>query len=195
MTKGNNKDFSFSFFRAPVTNKKPNGVMTVSEAYQYITSMAALEHTHALRTISNHDEARAYKGKHFDYATFSGTFSYGSDNGLLKHSSLLCLDFDHVGSPADIAELKQHIVKDSNLTTWLAFTSPSGDGMKVVVEIDLSKCDHRTWFNAFRNYFHKMYQREVDSQCANVSRACYLPHDALCYAHPVILKEKNVCKF
>lgn len=185
----------FSFFRSPITNKKPSKVMTLADAYRYITGMTAMEHTMRLRQISDHDEARDYKGKHFDYATFSGTFGYCSDKNLIRHSSLLCLDFDHIGNAAEIAQKKQLFANDSNLQVWLAFTSPSGDGLKAVVEIDLRRCDHKTWFLAMKNYFQQIYGLAVDTQCANVSRACFLPHDALCYAHPLIMKENDVCPF
>ena len=71
--------------------------------------------------------------------------------------------------------------------------SPSGDGLKWVIDIDLAKCNHRMWFQAVRNYIYQTYHLEVDEKCINVSRACFLPHDSNCYAHPSILKQQGVC--
>ncbi len=176
----------FSFFPAPVTNKKPSRVMTLKDAFGYITGMEARERTQALRQISGKKEARAYKGTHFDYVTFSGEFSYGADDKLIRHSGLLCLDFDLV---TDVAQVKEMLLDDDYFETQLLFTSPSGDGVKWVVAIDLSQCDHRTWFRALANYVRTSYGLVADPSGINVSRACFLPHDALVYVNP------DVCPF
>ena len=77
----------------------------------------------------------------------------------------------------------------------MMFTSPSGDGFKWVVGIDLAKCDHRTWFQALSNYVRITYGLETDAKCINVSRACFLPYDANCYVHPEISNKPDVCPF
>lgn len=173
----------FSFFKAPVTNKVPSRTMTVQDAFLYVTGVQAREQTIKLRSITDRDEARRFKGRHFDYVMFSGVFSYGSDDKLLKHSGLICLDFDHVG---DVKATKQMLMADQHFPPQLLFTSPSGDGLKDVVHIDLSICDHRTWFRALRNYMKATYGLEADEKCINLSRACFLPHDAEVYVNPII---------
>lgn len=176
------REKQFSFFRAPITNKKPSQVMTLRDAYLYITGMSARQQTHQLREITDHEEARRFKSR-FDYVTFSGTFSYCSDVSLVCHSGLLCLDFDHVG---DVRVVKETLLADPFFPPLLLFTSPSGDGVKDVVEIDLSRCDHRLWFCAVKNYMMATYGLEADEKCVNVSRPCYLPYDADAYVSPLI---------
>lgn len=140
-------------------------------------------------------EARKYKASHFDFVCFSGTFSYRNDNQLIMHSGLLCIDLDHVGEREVLWSLRERLIADPHFTTWLLFTSPSGDGLKWVIEIDLSKCDHLTWFRAMQNYVLATYGMEIDKQCSNVSRACFLPHDPVCYVHPSIFNQPDVCPF
>lgn len=186
----------FSFFRAPAMTVKPFQTVDVKDIYKYITIYSpALNATRQLRSIKDAQEAREFKARHFDFACFSGEFSYRKDDGLIKHSGLLCLDFDHVGNPEQIWSLRLKLISDSNFTTWLLFTSPSGDGIKWVIGIDLAQCDHKTWFRALQNYVRTTYSLEVDEKCVNVSRACFLPHDCSCYVNPAVLQDSDVCPF
>jgi hypothetical protein len=78
-------------------------------------------------------------------------------------------------------ETKQKLLSDEFFETQLLFVSPSGKGIKWVVEIDLEKAPHRDWFYAISNYLLHTYSLEADSQCVNLSRACFLSHDKNCY--------------
>ena len=69
------------------------------------------------------------------------------------------------------------------------FTSPSGDGIKWWVPIDIQKRPHEVWFKAMQNYLNATYGLEVDPQCVNVSRACFLPYDPDCIVNP------NICPY
>lgn len=187
---------TFSLFKAPVMNVEPCRSVDVADIYKYITtSMEAWQATKQLRAITDSQEARKFKASHFDFATFSGVFSYRRDDRLVQHSGLLCLDFDHVGDLSALRRLRQLLLADTKFETWLLFISPSGDGLKWVISIDLSRCDHRTWFRALQNYVRQTYGLEVDEKCSNVSRTCFLPFDPLCYVHPDVLLQPDVCPF
>lgn len=197
-------NFLFQVYHAPARTVISNTVWGIKEAYKYISSdVGAMKHTLELRHLMKEveegkcDESvpRKYKTENFDFATFSGTFSYRRDDKLIRHSGLLCLDFDHVGGSEVLRQLRQRLITDEHFTTWLAFVSPSGTGLKWVISIDLSKADHRTWFRAVQNYVRATYHLEVDEKCVNVSRACFLPFDVNCYVNPEIRKEKDVCPF
>lgn len=167
----------FSFFHSPVWNKTPERTVTLEEVYNYVTSNEAAERTNRLRSITDSAKARKFKAEAFDYVTFSGVFSRCSDDGLISHSQLLCLDFDHV---ADVDALKLTLIADTLLTTRLLFTSPSGNGVKWVVEIDTAEASHREWFRSISNYLASRYHLEADAKCANESRGCFLPYDPDC---------------
>ncbi len=179
----------FSYFNAPAQNTNPNGEMSIMGAYEYITSNASARvRTQVLRAFQDMDKRRKYKAENFDFACFSGQFAQRTDKELVKHSGLLCLDFDHVGSCDDVCQLRRRLIGDPILSTALSFVSPSGDGLKHVATIDLSKGDHRRWFYAIRDYVRKTYGMEADRTGVNVSRACFLPHDESCYVHPCAQK-------
>ena len=66
-------------------------------------------------------------------------FSKRNDDSLIEHSSLLTIDFDHL---ENLEELKQQLLNDEYFETEMLFTSPSGEGLKWIIRIDLSKVSH-----------------------------------------------------
>lgn len=172
-----------SFFNPPITNKVPLRTVTLDEVARAVRSTWLEPQTRALRAFADKAEAREYKGRSLPYVTLSGVFSYCNDASLIKHSGLLCVDLDGV---EDVVGLKQQLTADGHFFTPLAFRSPSGNGVKWVIVIDLATADHKTWFHAVRNYLLANYAltgKQVDSQCQNVSRACFLCYDPQAYVN------------
>lgn len=179
----NPADVRMSFFKKPITNKWPvREPVSLFQVYYYVRSREAMNQTEELRKIADHEEARQYKGANFDYVTPSGVFTYCSDSSLVKHSGVLCMDLDYLGGRVE--EMFQKLVAEKTFKTLLLFRSPSGAGLKWFVHIDLSRCDHRTWFTAVRRYLMMTYNledKQVDPLCSNPSRACYLGYDPEAY--------------
>ena len=176
-----NYNHAFSFFSMPINNVKPCKVFSLFDAYNYIKGHEASDSTNRLRLMTDKNYAKAKKKKNFDYCTFSGIFKKRNDKQLIKHSGLLCIDFDHL---KDVNETKNILLNDKYLPTELMFVSPSGDGIKWVTSIDIDQYSHNQWFSAISNYLFATYSLEADPQCKNVSRACFLPHDSFCYINP-----------
>ena len=174
----------FSYFKAPVTNTIPNKEINLLQVYHLLKGNEFAECTNTLRNIADKQEARKYKASQFDYVTFSGTFSKRNDKSLLRHSGLITVDFDHI---ADIPELKARLMQDEYFETELLFVSPSGDGLKWVIPIDLTKAKQQDFFKAVANYIRHTYQLEVDQSGKDVSRACFLPQDAAPFINPKYL--------
>lgn len=170
----------FSYFKAPITNTVPEKEVTILDVYHLIR-YGFQSQTDELRAITDKTTARKYKAAHFDYVTFSGLFTKRNDQALQKHSGLLALDFDHV---ADLQSLKNLLLQDEYFETEILFTSPSGDGLKWIVAIDLMEYGHREWFTSIANYIRTTYQLAIDQAGKDVSRACFLPHDSNIYLHP-----------
>lgn len=179
----NPAEVRMSFFRKPITNKVPESKpVSLFWVYQYVRGRWAMPETEQLRIIADKDEARKFKGSNFDYITPSGLFSYCSDQCLMKHSGLITMDLDELNERTE--EMFEKLIDDPAFDTLLLFRSPRGNGLKWFIHIDLSRCDHRTWFTAVRNYLMATYQlteKQVDAQCINVSRACFLCHDENAY--------------
>ena len=174
----------FSFFRAPVTNTRPCKSITLLDAYRYIAGGYARQRTAQLRSVTDPGQARLFKAANFDYCTFSGTFTARSDKSLIRHSGLLCIDFDHLQS---VESLRSRLLQDEYFDTQLLFRSPSGTGLKWVIETGMGNLPHAGYFHAVANYIRATYAVEADKSGSDVSRACFLPHDPDCIINPKYL--------
>ena len=76
-------------------------------------------------------------------AMFSGVFKGRRDDDLMEHSGLIVLDFDHIR----VDEYKPLIGTDEYVRA--CWTSPSGDGLKVLVKVTNPE-RHRDHFRASR---------------------------------------------
>ena len=136
-------DYCFSFFRKPIQNIEPIRAVGIVDVYRYIIGHYAQPQTEALRLMMSSSEAKRYKATHFDYCTFSGLFRKRNEKELIMHSGLMCLDFDHVDN---IGELKQQLLNHEYFDTELLFVSPSGNGLKWIIPVDLKGWEHSRYF-------------------------------------------------
>lgn len=171
----------FSFFRAPVKNIIPEKSISIQESWRYVTGEEAKARTTHLRSITDKKEARAFKSSQFDYACFCGTFAKRSNADIIQPSGLLCLDFDHL---IDVEATRENLLQDDYFDTALLFTSPSGDGIKWIIEKTDLTMRHEDYFNAVAAYLKGTYHLEADSSGKDPARACYLPWDAAAYLAP-----------
>lgn len=103
---------------------------------------------------------------------FSGEFSERADDKLIKHSGLICLDFDKFTTDEEMNSYKAVIKNDPY--TFAVFESPSGNGIKVVVKTTDDVKKHRQHFKALRQYYNNP---NFDSTCINESRVCFMSYD------------------
>lgn len=171
----------FSYYRTPITNVKPADTITIFDAYVFIRDIRFLKNVNELQAIENKEAAKIYKKNHFDYVTFSGTFSTRKDSNLIKHSGLITIDLDDLDNPQAIKNL---LLEDECLETALLFFSPSGNGIKWIVEIDITEHSHFKWFIAISKYLMVQHQLKVDPSGKDISRACFIPHDNECFINP-----------
>jgi len=190
-------DGVFSFFKAPVTNTIPHSQTTLRQVYNAIKGDCYKERTAKWRSLlpplqsgEKTGVKRNLKATIFDYCTFSGTFTSRNNKALIKHSGLLCIDFDHL---QNLEELRRQLLKDDYFETQLLFVSPSGDGLKWIIQITPAlenANDHGAYFLAVANYIQQTYGVAVDKSGRDLSRACFLPHDPQAYINPQIVNSK-----
>lgn len=127
---------------------------------------------------------------------FAGKFARRSIDGVLSHSGYICLDFDH---KENIQEFKNEMC--SNEFVCMAFISPSGDGLKVVIKIPADISTHKFSALALTEYFKA---QGVD-HFEDISRVCYESYDPEIYYNresevfkemkkEIIAKSKDVIK-
>lgn len=102
---------------------------------------------------------------------FSGAFNKRSEAGLEQHSGLVCLDLDKIPK----SELEDQRAKlQADPYTFALFTSPSGNGLKVLARIPADKAKHRQHFDALVKHYGSPY---LDPSVKDISRACFLSWD------------------
>jgi hypothetical protein len=172
----------FSFFNQPITNTLPAKTITLSQCFELIKlPYPYKEVTDKLRSLSTLEERKTYKAQHLAYATFSGTFSRRTAKSLILHSGLIIIDLDHLPNPEEI-KLLLHL--DYDLDPALIFTSPSGDGLKVTIPVDIAAASHADYFDAISSYLLEKHNLQTDPSGRDVSRACFLCHDPHVYINP-----------
>lgn len=170
----------FSLFEAPIRNTLPCKTINLMDLF-FLIRNDFKEQTATLRACTSKEERRKIKANRFSYVTFSGIFSSRKDEGLIKHSGLLCLDFDHL---KDVKVTRELLLDDRYFQTEMLFISPSGDGLKWVIKINLEEDNHLNWFLAISNYLKQTYKLEPDKAGKDISRACFLPNDPMLYLNP-----------
>ena len=186
----------FSFFAKPVSRQQPTMEFSLLDAYNYIKSGLAATQTNLCRSLPPIERA-AYKKTNFDFCTFSGLFVQRKADKLVRHSFLVCFDFDHL---SDVEAVSLILLNDPYFETMLLFRSPSGDGLKWVVSMQQNFFSRERFFpsetpasyqalfyNAVRLYLLNTYSLAVDEKCKDVSRACFLPYDPQAYINPSLI--------
>ena len=131
---------------------------------------------------------KTYKEKELPAVTFSGTFPKGKRKAqhLIDHSSLITIDIDGL-LPSQIPDLLAELAQMQHVV--LAFISPSGLGIKVIIRVDpipTNDLEHKGAYQACLDFFEPLaeeYQFEVDTSGKDCSRLCYLSHDPLAIFH------------
>ncbi len=112
---------------------------------------------------------------------FSGKFSVRSNDGMIQHSGLICLDFDNM-STEDMAIWKTKLQKNPH--TYALFTSPSGNGLKCLWKIPIcqSNDEHNRRFDAIAADFAKC--EFFDLNVKGWARVCFDSVDPKIYVNP-----------
>lgn len=113
----------------------------------------------------------------------------------------LILDFDHINEKGiDINNLKNKLITDQRLV--LLFTSPGGDGLKIIFELS-EKCYDAAKYSMFYKIFAKSFamqyglEQVVDQRTSDVTRACFISCDESAYYNPtaITLEMKSFIDF
>ena len=181
----------------------PYKEITLQEVYKLITSSERLKTlTETVRrAVENGDEKvyRMLKQQTLPYVTPCGVFSYRKIDSLTGPSGLIVVDIDHLDSRREAEKLKRQLFDDLLLRPVLAFTSPSGHGVKAFIPYDLARIPdtkQNTSENIHwaMNYVQAIYDfhsshpdredkktnhsgKGVDRSGKDLVRACFLSYD------------------
>ena len=179
-----------------VPNQKPKQTQTIGWVGEYITSERARWATQELRKMAStatREKKQEFKALNFEYATFSGIFSYRNARSLVERTPFLTLDIDDLGSTEEAREVQRLLCADTNIETALCFVSPKGLGVKWIVRLPkwTEGLNFRDQFERMRRYVGFNYGIDPDKSGSDVCRACYLPWDEQCYINPKYVLPTN----
>ena len=169
--------------------QKPQQTQTIGWVGEYIKSERARWATEELRRMmatATRQQKQTFKALNFEYATFSGIFSYRNARSLITRSPFLTLDIDDLSSTNEARDIQHQLCADTNVETALCFVSPKGLGVKWVVRLPewVEGMAFRDQFEQLRRYTGFNYGIDPDKSGSDVCRACYLPWDKECYLNP-----------
>lgn len=203
----------FSYFLPPITNTTPEEIpLSLEELRGYISGEETLWvwrrgeerekpiNTGTLREVTERVRAlspEAYKrGKtnQLPLVTFGGIFSKRKGDGLETASGLVGLDIDHISQlqkRVSLETLKREISQDREIGVRLLFTSPSGDGLKIVCKTSGQITDRESYrreFETLNRFVSQKYSLPIgeiglDSNISDITRGCLL-----CFDPGVILR-------
>ena len=181
----------------------PYKEITLQEVYKLITSSERLKTlTETVRRATENGDEKVYrmlKQQTLPYVTPCGVFSYRKSDNLTGPSGLIVVDIDHLDSRREAEKLKRQLFDDLLLRPVLAFTSPSGHGVKAFIPYDLARIPdtkQNTSENIHwaMNYVQAIYDfhsshpdredkktnhsgKGVDRSGKDLVRACFLSYD------------------
>lgn len=175
----------FSLFSGGVRSVTPHKSLTVRQVFLRVSSDQYADQTVAIRALLMNSPERKRLKLALDYVTAAGEFSTRATANLLTRSGLLVLDFDHV---RNLKKLRRYLLRDPVLgpSIMLLFVSPSGDGLKVFVAVDL-RFEHKSSFDAIAAHLRTTYPswfKRLDVAASDVARGCLLCHDPDAYLNP-----------
>lgn len=167
----------FSYYKGGIKKKTPAADITIKQAIEKIKGESYKDEIEKLRNTTD-KSSKLVRKSYLDYFTFSGTFKSRITDGLIKHSGIMCLDFDDL---QEIEEIKAYFKKWEY--TMAAFISPSGNGLKVLIKIDPSL--HLETFNELVKVFATgPIPLELDKSGKDITRACFVSYDPEIYFEP-----------
>lgn len=119
-------------------------------------------------------EVRDLKVKTLPAIATSGIFEKEHSNkAFLRHSSLICMDFDNLGSELE----KARIILSNDPYCMALFTSPTGTGLKAIVPTAaIDQKSHKASFDAYNKHY-KGLGLPVDASGKDITRLCFSSYD------------------
>lgn len=171
----------FSFFSYPISNVIPSTDFTIIDAYNYIRDQRIKPILNEYRNLPEGKEKKQFKASKFSYVTFSGKFSKRSSDAIVNHSGYICIDLDDVNVDIVFDLLK------GDKHTALLFRSPSGNGLKWIVEVNIAESSHDKYFECIKVYLADKYSLTIDPSGKDIARACFLCYDKEAFINPKLL--------
>jgi len=114
--------------------------------------------------------------------TPSATFKGGRKLDYLQnYNQIIVLDIDKV-EKNKLAEIKQKATELS--TTFVAFISPSNNGLKLFIKVSTNQAEHKNTYNIVKEFYEKELEIEIDKSGKDITRLCFYSYDPEIFFNP-----------
>lgn len=179
----------FQNFNEVVQNQKIIEVLHDIQTGKYINVITYLRKSLAENKMEAYERAK----KSLPAFTPSATFKGGrKPEYLTAYNPLLVLDIDKLSK--DQLHNAKALAKE-NRYTFSCFTSPSGNGLKILVKVNSSQENHKEAFLLLQKYYEELLQLPIDKSGKDVTRLCFVSYDTDLYlnenatVYPIISTE------
>ncbi|WP_188815709.1 BT4734/BF3469 family protein, partial [Hymenobacter cavernae] len=179
----------FNYYESLRGNQPNEQLLTLSRVAEIIKSGTFIQQDDITNQIQQYRATGNKEEKEkLPVVAFAGQFQGVRSDASLKvdtYTGYLCLDYDHL---EDVQVTKQRLLESKfGRYVKLAFVSPTGDGLKVVFEVDCKSDEHKACWKKLAELVGKELPElgtALDTQTANVSRGCFLSADTNVYYNP-----------
>ncbi len=169
------KKYNVNVFKK-IKDPKIQGVLDISDVFEQIKKGGLKAKIEAIR--STNDKAKINNLKQ-DLPSFTVSATFNDrriKENVMDYNGLIHLDYDGVDDPE---QLKIEVSKLE--TTFCAFISPSGKGVKVFIKTNATLEYHESSFSQLRKLYDTYVGIESDGSVKDVTRLCYASSDAGLY--------------
>lgn len=170
----------FSYYSGGINTTIPTEKITILDLKDRISSILLKSQIEQIQKISesNKKEEKLKRNnlkKYLPYCTPAGIFIKRNKKDLATQSGFAPIDIDDLPEPE---KLKEKLKQDNYIK--LMYISPSGKGLKLIIEIPINPEEYSARVHSFYMYLEKTYNINIDSldkSTSDISRACYLSYD------------------
>lgn len=157
-----------------VLNSIKDGTMKLNDFEGNASTLA--EVIHKIREVYPKDQMRTYKQALLPAVDFNGVF--GNGMVLEQYNTITAIDIDHIGGRDKLEAMRQKLIADPHSVA--VFETPSGDGLKVIVQHDnLDPRLHTQMYQQIMTYYDCH-----DEKCTDIKRRHYLSYDPNLWINP-----------
>lgn len=113
--------------------------------------------------------------------TPSGCFEGGRKMELLKsYAPFIILDYDKIPQEK-FNDIRSKLTEDPFV--FSCFTSPSGNGLKAIIQTDATKETHAEYFQKAQKYYEDLTGHPIDKSGKDITRLCFFSYDPDIYVN------------
>jgi hypothetical protein len=165
----------FKNFNEVVEHKSLSVILEEIRTGKYKHAITYLRKSLSEKKMEAYEKAK----KSLPAFTPSGKFVGGRKlEFLAEYSNCIILDIDKL-SKEDLQNAK-HLANQSEFT-YASFISPSGNGLKVLVQLNSGKELHKETFLLVQEYYEKLLKLQIDKSGKDLTRLCFYSNDENLY--------------